>query len=150
MPGNFGRNHFANSLQQISDLFSRIHAEIRPNAKITAISGQHVKYHVDDPNSNSNINYILYMDAPGVLSALTDDTDNSSPTGVEINNPNGINLEFRTWDWDTGSPPTATISLNSYPNNGNIESVYVTNNTKITFILYKNPGNPNQKHWYIA
>lgn len=101
-----------------------------------------------DPFNNPNTNYVLYLPKPGSLSAPKGPSDTSAKrTVIVIFNPNSIHVEFRTGDWYADSQ-TNTISKNPNQDFGSLTSSVTVNDTLISFVLYTDSSNSNQKAWF--
>lgn len=148
MSGNFANTTFVNSLKNEIYRLNRLNGEIRPEGQMTAVSGQTVDYHVNDPWNNPSNNYVLYLPVLGSLSGTEGPNDTSAtPTVIEISNPKGIFVELRSGDYYTGSP-TPTISTNSHPDFSSLNSTATHNDNTITFAIYTDPSNPSQTAWF--
>ena len=143
MPGNFANTYFATQLAFRNAVVGELN-EIDTGRIINVNSGGSTSYSVDDEYTPNN--YELYIPAPGILIAANNQSDVT--TQFTINNPKGINVEFRVANWFSG--PTPYISNNSFPDFTSQTSARTSSDTVILFALYTNPSNPSQKAWFLV
>lgn len=141
MSGNIANTYFAN---QVAFRYSVIEElkEIDTGRIINVVSGKSVSYTIDDEYTADN--YILYIPLPGTLIAAANTSDPT--TEFTINNPNQVNVEFRTRDWFTGATPIMTGAF--FSDFSTITSHLYLNSKTIKFKLLKDPTNPSVKVWF--
>jgi hypothetical protein len=144
MPGNFANTYFANQLALRNIIIREIN-EIDTGRIINVISGKNTKFSIDDDTTPNN--YELYIPAPGILQAASNQTD--STTSFTIDNPNNLHVEFRVADW-FGGAPTSYISEFLFPNFSSQTSSIIRTSSTITFKLYQNPSNSTEKAWFFS